>query len=579
MARRRRLLSAGLLLTALAACSGDIAPPPTVPPPPTIAAAPAADGFAYPTPLPTPPDIETPLPTPDADTSTPLPTINAAPAGAEFGSPTATPPFPERQITAATVDQIRLLRTVGFGRARVAALSPDKQRLAVATSAGLAFFTYPGFGHIRFDRFVGGVETVAWGAEGVTVDATVSALGIPGEIQTIDANTGQVLKRDVITRTDPQYPVTVTSPDGSTQAVFKVPDASPTPGVRISRGGQDIYADEQTTNLAFSTDGALAVMVTYDGLVRVRDLAAGVDNELNLPGFWGAAFSADGQRLLASERQLTVWDVVSGAQLSSAPIDAAKEPWVVGAVQRIRHRPDGSALLIDGEYIFFEGSQRVGDLWSAGPQPQLQSTVKIASFGIANYETYAGAISPDGTGAATTDGAALEFYDAPGNIAATVDVPERIAALEYAPDGGLLAVATLPGPIKLLGADHQPAGGYASDQPIEAMRFSSDGGMLAGLGRDGALRIWRRGAEQPALIISGVAEAVGASGDPALSLVFTADGGMVGVANGAGLRFYSLSDGALLHSQAEPALSVDVGPRQRAIAVLRDGYVELWGLE
>lgn len=577
MPSNRRLLSAGLLIATLAAC-GPAAPTPTAGFQPTVTAAPTQAAAAA-----TAPPAATGAPTaiPAAASPPPLPTL--APA-VDPNGPTATPPFPERQITAETIGQIRLLRTVGFGRARAAALAPDQQRLAVATSAGLAFFSYPALQHLRFDRIPGGAEQVAWGAEGVTVDVTVNPPGGASMIETRDANTGMVFETRAPEIKEPQYPITIVSPDGGTQARFNVPDASPTPGVRISRAGQQIYADNDTEQLAFSRDGALAAMVTYGGLVRVRDLAAGTDNELALPGFWGAAFSADGQFLITSERQLTVWDVVSGEQRSSAPIAAAQEPWIINAAQRIRHLPDGSALLLDGDYSFFEGSRRVGDLWSAGPAPQPSASAPIASLGIANYETYAGAVSPAGAGAATTDGATLDFYDAAGNIADSVAVPEQITALEYAPDGALLAIATQPGAIKLLGADRKPAGGFASDQPIELLRFSGDGALLAGLGRDGALRIWRRGAEppasgDPALTIPGAVGPVGTAGDPGTSLIFTADGGLLGLADGDGVRFYRLSDGALAHRLPGPAASVDIGPRQRAIAVLRDGYVELWGLQ
>ncbi|HYF64940.1 MAG TPA: hypothetical protein VD886_19100 [Herpetosiphonaceae bacterium] len=539
------------------------------------------------------------------------------PAASAIGqAPTATPAFPEQQITAESVGQVELLRTVGFGQAQDAAFSPDQSLLAVATSGGIVWYELPGLRHLRFDPIAGGVHYIRF-IDGQTIEAIADPLFGDGRVEQRRVADGGVIESRSQTNPTPDWSQTVESPAGDILASFLPPDSVPTPGVTITRPAANatLYEDSETLRIDFAADNATVALVTERGDVRVLDLPSGQHSEVALPGYSAAAFSPDGQALVTAGRDLTFWDVVSGEETQREPLPFYSYFGMDGTSQRILYSPDGSALTVDGSYGVFEGEVRSGSTWKVGPGgAEFADNSSIGGKGIMNYDTYVGAISPAGRdGAFTSDGTTLEIYRN-GALSHTLAWAEQISGLAFSPDGATLAVGDKQGGVRLVVVEDGSVGetfGTAGDglsfafSPDSALlavggaqggveliavsdgsvrhtvaiggaaarlSFSPDGRRLAIRGEDAAITVVDLAAAEVVAIVPG---AEGSSGG---RLVFSADNSLLLESDGDQVHVYGIGAGQLLRTLPMAGDDIAIGPNRRMILARRDGYVELWGI-
>jgi WD40 repeat protein len=582
-----RIISTLIVSLLLAEC-GDAAPTTPARPSPARTPAAATQAVAQATPIPpapasTPSSVPASTPTP---AGTPAPTMSPSSSAAEIGAgPTVTPAFPEQQITADTLAQVELLRTVGFGPAGSAAFSPDQSLLAVATSGGIAWYSLPALEHLRFTPIEGGAGDIQF-VDGQTVEIVRHVSSEERQLERRRIADGGLLEARTEPRTDLGRGHLVDSPSGDLQARFSLPDTTVYPGVEIARTSDQtiLYEDEDSENIAFAADGTTVALVTYQGIVRVVDLLRGHTSEVYLPGYDAVAFSPDGQQLVTAGQQLNLWDVVSGELVQNEAIPIASDPGLMGKSQRLRYSADGSALTVDGSYTAFEAIMRRGTVWKvADGQASFDVETDVFGAGVTNYGTYVGAISPaNHDGAFTNDGFTLQLQrdNQPRHV---LDRQAQISGLEFSPDGGRLAIADVQGGVEVVNSDDgSVVQSFSVNPSVAAFAFSEDGALLAAVSNDGSIRVWEIATGRIAALIPNA----GAVARP----VFTSDSELLLAPSQEGLRFYRLSDGALLHmlpvgvgelgspDSIFSPVEVAIGPRRRLVAVLHDGYIQLWGI-
>jgi WD40 repeat protein len=509
-----------------------------------------------------------------------------------MAAPTATPAFPEARITEATLDRLRPLRSVGFGEAADAAISPGNRLLAVATTAGVAIFELPSLRHLRFDPIDSGVYRIAF-ADEQTLALATGAVFEPHERQTRRVSDGALLSSgpaELFEQT-----LQVFSPDQRLVASFNVPDSSPTPGVRLNRvaDGGLLYHDDWTVRVSFSPDSSLIALVAYDGTLRLIDRGGKSIGTLEIPGYWSVAFSPDGQNMVTAGRAVWVWDAVSG-ELRQMPsgLAVAGDSSIIGAEQNARFSPDGRLLTVEGSYTVFEATLRRGSTWAiGGSAADSQASGEVAGarhawdtdaggLGVINYETYGGAISPATNATAKTDDG-VELIVAQGDTPpATLTVPAGVGALAFSPDGVLLAVGDKAGAVQIVQvSDRATARTMQGAAGLTTLRFSPDGALLGGRGGS-EISVWSvaDGALVARIALAPTDVALPAGSTAEAPFIFTPDSAMLITWGKQAIHFYGVGDGQLLHRLATPAQQVAIGPRQRLLGVLSGRRVELWGI-
>lgn len=587
--RLRRLAAAAALLI-LVACGGPPAggaatgaPEPSagLPAAPSPAALPSERPEAVATPsLPaTGQVVELPSATPVSPTAPPA----AEPApGPPPISPIPAAAFPSAEIDESTLPLLRPIGSVGLGGALHAAIAPDKRVVAVATTAGLALFELPSLRLIHFEPIAEGAHRVDFGDDGLTLAVTTGTFFDPRRIERRSVADGSLLGSSPAAFQEKA--ITIFSPAGDVRANLNVPDSVPTPGVVITRVADDrvIYADDVTERVAFSRDGALAVLVTYTGAVRLLDLQAGATSDLHLPPIWSVAFSPDGQTFAAAGRAVWLWSVLDGAPLQTLDdLAVAGERGIVGAAQRVSYSGDGAVLTVDGEYYVFEAGLRRATAWHTGGAGLAHAwDVDAGGSGLGNFTTYVGAISPATDAVAwTDDGVTLELHGG-GQLQRTIAVPGAVGALAFSADGERLAIADRLGVIQVVRADDgSPVQELEAAGAVGAVVWSPDGALLAARAGD-TIAVWRLGEREPLARIAGAARSGGPEPEALRSdrFAFTTGERFLVAWGQAGVRFYRLPDGQLVHTIAAPADDVAIGPLRRLLAILHNGRVELWGV-
>jgi WD40 repeat protein len=267
------------------------------------------------------------------------------------------------------------------------------------------------------------------------------------------------------------------SPDGALLAagatVIDVPNGSV---LRVFRGQLSPVA-----GAAFSPDGALLATATFDGSIRVWNVAdgAGVADIALGPDDWTSdvAFSPDGSMLAAAchdTETARLWDPRTGRALATFDIDAD--------TTCVDFAPDGRLLAV-GSW-----SDTV-DLWDVaagivtGALEGHESAVKDVAF------------SPDGTLLATgcLDGKTRIWDVARGVVLAMLTGHEKgVTAVAFAPDGTLLATASEDGVVRVWEAGtwaERLTLDYPGGQLSVDVAFSPDGSRMAAKSRD-TIRIW-----------------------------------------------------------------------------------------
>jgi len=229
--------------------------------------------------------------------------------------------------------------------------------------------------------------------------------------------------------------------------------------------------------IAFTPDGAVALAGPYLA-PQIRKLAGDrVRLTLDRPvGETSAlAVSADGRRLVTLDQddRVRLWDATTGALLHTA----------VSGGDRVRFTPDGATIAVIGH-----SSVR---MWT--PPASRMTTLFPAAEG-RPHVTKAIAFSPDGRlAAAPYDLDAVAIWG-PGSGRAPRLLPKQrsVYALEFSPDGSLLAIAPYDGAPRIhdaaTGAVRHVLTGHLNG--VRALAFAPDGATLVTASVDGAARLW-----------------------------------------------------------------------------------------
>ena len=277
--------------------------------------------------------------------------------------------------------------------------------------------------------------------------------------------------------------------------------AAARPGIAALTGDTD-----RIHSMAFSPDGNTLVSGSYDGTVRLWDVAAHRQIGAPLAGhdgeIYSVAFSSDGKLVAsgADDGVVRLWDVAVHRQIG-APL-AGRD----GEINSVAFSPDGKTLATGGA----DGTIR---LWDVAAHRQIGAPLASHDDKINSV-----AFSPDGKTLATggADGT-IRLWD----VAAHRQIGAPLAShagvvysVVFSPDGKTLASGSADGAIRLWDvATQQVARSWPTNSPVFDVAFSPDGKILASGNLDDTARLWDVATLRPI-------------GNPFIgySLVFSADG-------------------------------------------------------
>ena len=279
---------------------------------------------------------------------------------------------------------------------------------------------------------------------------------------------------------------------------------------------------ESFRSVAFSPDGTMFALGTYDGKIKLWDTAAGTTTatfEGHRSTVYSVAFSPDGTKLVSGSYDLTVmlWDVATGTH---ATLEGHKD-----VVQSVAFSPDGTTLAsgsddhtvrlwdavtgthiatLEGhtDWVFSVAFSPDGKILASGASDGTVRLWDVATrTNSATFEGHTGwvrsvAFSPDGTTlASVATGGKVRLWEVATGSASTLAEGHMgwVNVVAFSPDGTTLAsvydnirkvelwdVAT--------GANSATFEGHTGK--ITAVGFSPDGTILASGSSDGTVRLW-----------------------------------------------------------------------------------------
>lgn len=242
-------------------------------------------------------------------------------------------------------------------------------------------------------------------------------------------------------------------------------------------------ADHRASALAVAPDGGTVATAGGDGLIRLWDVATGVQRlAWNEPGCRALAFAPDGKMLAsAARRGVALWDTGRGRPLALLRGHG-------GEVEEIAFAPDGRGLAT-------AGSQGAVMLWNLGVG---RRTAWATLRGEGNCP-WGVAYTPDGRTLAVADApsnapGSITLWDVPARrVRSVLDGPGRgIIALAVSADGRLVASGGFDRRVRI---DNLETGEsrpliVGLDGVVTGLAFSPDGTLLATAGESGSVGLW-----------------------------------------------------------------------------------------
>ncbi len=268
----------------------------------------------------------------------------------------------------------------------------------------------------------------------------------------------------------------------SDQDRYAMLDAAARPGIAALTGDTDrVHA------MAFSPDGNILVSGSYDGTVRLWDMATHRQIGAPLTGHDGkvysVVFSPDGKVIAsgAGDGTVRLWDMATHRQIG-APLTSHD-----GEIYAVAYSRDGKTLATGAD----DGTVR---LWDVATHHQIGTLTSHDS------EINSVAFSPDGKTLATGSGdGTVRLWDVTtqqqaGNFPSNGE----INSVAFSPDGKTLATGSGDGTVRLWDVTtQQQAGSWPTFSPIFDVAFSPGGKLLATGDLNDTTQLWNMATHQP----------------------------------------------------------------------------------
>lgn len=399
------------------------------------------------------------------------------------------------------------LREVVKADAAVVAFSPDGRRLAVSRGLTVRFWNVPE-GRWSPTR----LPSVAARWIGFSRDGRyVMALGMT-EISVGTAGGQEILRHPVGDVPGQEY----ARMDAKNQRLSYALGRGSVAVVDLSAAtGSRALGEEPFVAAAFSGDGRVVAAVTKND-ARLWAVGAEVSTGLSL-GVRQAkavALSAEGKTLaLAEPEEVTLWDTTRGSRVGTLPVSGAyglafnREVSLLAVavytglvepaqVWDVRSQVRVSGRLGEGhQAMAFLPGDRELTIGGHGNSvsPLTGPAIRQRPFG---NEATAVAVSPDGSGIATSDrNGRVDLWNARnldwiGLLAPLGEASGALTRLVFSPDGQILAAGGADGTVRMwrVGSRVQlglPYRGHSKE--VVALAFSADGGELSSISADGGL--------------------------------------------------------------------------------------------